>query len=79
MEIKTCSHKILDSVVIKVSAALREAVQQDFDQTLVPGWTHGQETILQYTTVPLQQPVFYLLETNTENNLPVVQLQLNNI
>lgn len=30
-----------------MSTALREAVQQDFDQTLVPGWTHGEETVLQ--------------------------------
>lgn len=35
------SHQILDAAVIEVSAAVREAVQKDFDETLVPGWTHG--------------------------------------
>lgn len=45
------SHQILDPVVIKVSAALREPIQQDFDETLVPRWTHGEETVLQHTTV----------------------------
>lgn len=37
----------MDAVVVEVPAALGEAVQEDFDQTLVPGWTHGQETVLQ--------------------------------
>lgn len=48
------SHQILDAVVVEVSAALREATEQDLDETLVPGWTHGQETVLQqhvHTTV----------------------------
>lgn len=47
---KTFSHQILDPIVIKVSAALREPVQQDFDKTLVPRWTHCEETVLQDTT-----------------------------
>lgn len=34
-------HQILYATVIKVSATLREAVKEDFDETLVPGGTHG--------------------------------------
>lgn len=48
------AHQILDAIVVEVPAALWEAVQQDFDQTLVPGWTHSQETILQQQTPLLQ-------------------------
>lgn len=43
---RSCSDQILNAIVVKVSAALREAVQQDFDQTLVPARTHRQETVL---------------------------------
>lgn len=39
--LQNSAHQILHAVVIKVSAALWEAAEQDFDQTLVPGWTHA--------------------------------------
>lgn len=44
---KSSAHQILDAAVVKVSAVLREAGQQDFDQTLVPGRTHCQKAVLQ--------------------------------
>ncbi len=34
------------AVIFKVSAVLREAGQKNFDETLVPGGTHVQETVL---------------------------------
>lgn len=57
------SHQILDVVLVKVSAALRETIQQDFDQTLVPGRAHGQKTVLQQHRTQKQPGSLLLSQT----------------